>query len=292
MLTWGGSKLKAREPNYFAGCSFREAKLGKNPSYTWRSIMVAKEVVVKGSRWIIGNGETVNIWKDKWIPIPNSFKVFSQRSPLLDTGLVSNLIDRDARTWDAAMAKGIIRDDGCDFHGLSESSGHILWGCKVALEVWDVTRLKLPLIQNPPRDFIDIVWAIREEKLEIDWELFAITAWSLWNHRNLVRPGGQCKEARRIAKEASNYTKEVRQEGNLQVRPPCICSNCWSPPRQGCYKINADGVVFRETGCCGVGVVIRNDIGQLIGAFEQRIEFPMKALETEAVAVDEGIRLA
>ena len=50
---------------YFAGCSFREVQVGRNPSYAWRSIMAAKKVVTKGSRWIIGNGERVNIWKDR-----------------------------------------------------------------------------------------------------------------------------------------------------------------------------------------------------------------------------------
>ena len=47
---------------YFTGSSFRVAQLGKSPSYAWRSIMAAKEVVVKGSRWIISNRESVNIW--------------------------------------------------------------------------------------------------------------------------------------------------------------------------------------------------------------------------------------
>ena len=55
---------------YVEGCSFREAQVGRNPSYAWRSIMAAKEVVTKGSRWIIGNGERVNIWQDRWIPTP------------------------------------------------------------------------------------------------------------------------------------------------------------------------------------------------------------------------------
>ncbi|XP_075659108.1 putative mitochondrial protein AtMg00310 [Castanea sativa] len=70
---------------YFAGCSFREAQVGRKPFYAWRSIMAAKEVVIRGSRWIIGNGESVNIWKDRWIPTPKSFKVVNPRTSVLDS---------------------------------------------------------------------------------------------------------------------------------------------------------------------------------------------------------------
>ena len=90
---------------YFMGSSFREAQLGKSPSYAWRSILAAKEAVVKGSRWIIGNGESGNIWKDRWIPTPNSFKVVSPRTSILDSELVSDLIHRDVRAWDAAKVR-------------------------------------------------------------------------------------------------------------------------------------------------------------------------------------------
>ena len=50
---------------YFAGSSFLEAQVGKKPSYVWRSIMAAKETVEKGSRWCVGNGRTVEIWRDR-----------------------------------------------------------------------------------------------------------------------------------------------------------------------------------------------------------------------------------
>ena len=50
---------------YFAGCSFMEAQVGKKPSYVWRSIMVARETIEVGSRWIVGNGKGVKIWRDR-----------------------------------------------------------------------------------------------------------------------------------------------------------------------------------------------------------------------------------
>lgn len=41
---------------YFAKVPFLQAELGKRPSYAWRSILVAKEIIVRGSRWNVGNG--------------------------------------------------------------------------------------------------------------------------------------------------------------------------------------------------------------------------------------------
>ena len=41
----------------------------------WRSLLAARETIERGSQWIIGNGKRVNIWEDRWIPTPNTFKV-------------------------------------------------------------------------------------------------------------------------------------------------------------------------------------------------------------------------
>lgn len=48
--------IKAR---YFASSSFMEAELGKKPSYFWRSYMWSRELLGKGLRMRIGNGESI-----------------------------------------------------------------------------------------------------------------------------------------------------------------------------------------------------------------------------------------
>ena len=48
-----------------------------------------------------------------------------------------------------------------------ESSGHVLWDCEVAEAVWRESKLVLPKLQRPLRDFIEVVWKIWEDRREI-----------------------------------------------------------------------------------------------------------------------------
>ncbi|XP_050289785.1 uncharacterized protein LOC126727932 [Quercus robur] len=66
----------------------------------------------------------------------------------------------------------------------------------------------------------------------------------------------------------------------------------WTPPSPNRYKINMDGVVFKEQKMVGVVILIRDEEGRLIGACSKKIEAPLGAIEAEAKAVDLGLQFA
>ena len=83
--------LKAR---YFPENNFMDAQLGKKLSYTWRSLMAAREVLDRGLRWSIGNGQNVRIWANRWLSTPHSFKVISPKPQVFEGEMMDSLLNR------------------------------------------------------------------------------------------------------------------------------------------------------------------------------------------------------
>lgn len=71
----------------------------------WRSILATRKVIERGSRWCIGNGESVQIWKDRWIPNPDSCRVISQVGAHSGLERVSSLLDTERRGWNVARVR-------------------------------------------------------------------------------------------------------------------------------------------------------------------------------------------
>uniref|UniRef100_A0A2N9H5H6 CCHC-type domain-containing protein n=1 Tax=Fagus sylvatica TaxID=28930 RepID=A0A2N9H5H6_FAGSY len=84
---------------YFPHTPFLEATVPHNASYLWRSICDSIVVLKAGLRWRVGNGETIKIWRDKWLPCPTTYSVISPRQALKENATVDSLIDRDTMQW-------------------------------------------------------------------------------------------------------------------------------------------------------------------------------------------------
>ena len=84
--------LKAK---YFVKSSFLEAQVGKRPSYIWRSLMAAIPVLRNGIRWCVGDGKSIKIWNDAWLPSTGTGRIISPKSALVCGENVVNLMDQD-----------------------------------------------------------------------------------------------------------------------------------------------------------------------------------------------------
>ncbi|KAK2405034.1 hypothetical protein P8452_10587 [Trifolium repens] len=94
---------KVLKSRYFPRSSFKDAAIGYQPSYGWRSILSAREVLEKGSRWCVGNGRNTRVWKDTWL---SDFTKIRSRNPicdLVDDALVSDLIDEQTGQWNRSL---------------------------------------------------------------------------------------------------------------------------------------------------------------------------------------------
>uniref|UniRef100_A0A803NHG8 Reverse transcriptase domain-containing protein n=1 Tax=Cannabis sativa TaxID=3483 RepID=A0A803NHG8_CANSA len=56
--------LKAR---YYPWGSFFTTDIGNNPNYVWRSVLEARQLVLKGVRWTVGDGTSISVLGEPWL---------------------------------------------------------------------------------------------------------------------------------------------------------------------------------------------------------------------------------
>ncbi|XP_021746063.1 uncharacterized protein LOC110711934 [Chenopodium quinoa] len=105
--------LKCR---YYPNSTFMEADIGVNPSYTWRGIAEARCVVRRGMKWRVGNGESIRVWTDPWVPNTQSHMVISPRGEALVDMKVCDFIQSSPSTvcWNVEKLRQVYLPFECD----------------------------------------------------------------------------------------------------------------------------------------------------------------------------------
>ncbi|XP_024155858.1 uncharacterized protein LOC112163838 [Rosa chinensis] len=74
--------------------------MGERPSYSWRSLLEARPVLQAGLVWRIGNGQSMDIGNNEWIPNVSHHSISRTDDTIFER--VSDLIHGDSLTWDHA----------------------------------------------------------------------------------------------------------------------------------------------------------------------------------------------
>ena len=149
--------FKVLKACYFPTCDILEAKCGSKASLIWRSFIWGRDVIKKGYRRRIGDGNKVKILKDPWIPRPNNFSFYDQ-PPIPEDLYVIDMKNNDG-SWDENLLQKILMKktlelsyqfhvrDGkqrIKFFGIILKTGSILSGVatKLLYEILNIQRAR------------------------------------------------------------------------------------------------------------------------------------------------------
>ncbi|KAK9984219.1 hypothetical protein SO802_033744 [Lithocarpus litseifolius] len=117
--------------------------------------------------------------------------------------------------------------------------------------------------------------------------------WLIWHQRNLVLHGGNLQEPGRLNARASSFLAEYK-EARSQLAVPVFngLSQSWQPPEGMLYKLNFDAAVFTDITASGVGVIIRNEKGQVMAALSSKGPAVTDCKEAEVLAYRQAMEFA
>lgn len=62
---------------------------------------------MKGARWRVGNGESIGVWSDAWLPSDDHPRILSPTVDGFEEARVADLIDLNSRQWDIDLLHGL-----------------------------------------------------------------------------------------------------------------------------------------------------------------------------------------
>ncbi|XP_042946916.1 uncharacterized mitochondrial protein AtMg00310-like [Carya illinoinensis] len=139
---------KVYKAKYFPNSSLFDSKVCASSSYVWKGIWEALDCLRKGCRWRVGNGQTVRIFKDPWLPDCSSVSALVE----VDENLkVHSLIDASTGWWNVQMSQHL--SNGQSSSGSSEavfwkSLWHLKLPKKMKVFAWRACQEKLPTYLN------------------------------------------------------------------------------------------------------------------------------------------------
>ena len=118
-------------------------------------------------------------------------------------------------------------------------------------------------------------------------------AWFIWCRRNKCHFSEPNLPTDKLLKAASKLLAEFqtkKTDGPIQQK---LAPQKWRPSPEDTYKVNYDGAVFADSDEARLGVVVRNEKGEVMASLAEKITLPFGGVEViEAMAARKAILLA
>ena len=140
------------------------------------------------------------------------------------------------------------------------------------LGCWGHGFKKLRSQERSMGSFANLVFSARQK--EESRELFMVVAWMIWTRRNKRHFNEYHLPLEKIHDAATALLTEYHKNSIGKPKRKLTQTQRWVPPVVGMYKVNYDGACFVDEEKAGIGVVVRNDMGQVMGSLAEKIEMP------------------
>ena len=67
--------------------------------------MAAIPMIKEGAKWVVGDGKSIKIWGEKWIPSIESGRIITPRTSMDSGAKVASLIVQERAEWDVALIR-------------------------------------------------------------------------------------------------------------------------------------------------------------------------------------------
>ncbi|KAK9997768.1 hypothetical protein SO802_017371 [Lithocarpus litseifolius] len=155
-------------------------------------------------------------------------------------------------------------------HNFPKDSLHTVWYCEAITSVWSTLEWLRQTAPPHPSTFSELLDCFLFSREEFRAELFVIIVWLLWNRRNAIHFGQPPLPVDSICSKAGSYLQEFLQAQTEEAVPP----------------------LFRRSSLAGIGVVVRNSVGEVEGAMSSPIPMAQSVADLEALAYLKAVQFA
>lgn len=100
---------------YYCHSNFLEAKFYSTSSYEWRSIIQTRDLLRKGIKWVVGNGESIRVWKDNWIKSKPATTPIGSETTSNPQFRVCELFAYNTKEWNIHLVRSLFNEDDADY---------------------------------------------------------------------------------------------------------------------------------------------------------------------------------